>query len=99
MAQPDAKQIEEVLERHGMSQLLPVQLVARRLGCTVWGTRLYRKYGDANVQIQIYSFLDEPESIVDYEEEITALTSESESATCLVRNERDDDWGILVTCA
>jgi hypothetical protein len=98
MAEPDAEQVKEILERHGMSQLWPVQLVARRLGCTVWRTRLYRKYGDANVQVQIYSFLDEPESIVDYAEEITALTSESESATSLVRDERDDDWGILVTC-
>ena len=57
MAEPDAEQVAEILERHGMSKLLPVQFVGRRLGCTVWGTRLYRKYGDANVQIQIYSFL------------------------------------------
>jgi len=98
MPDPDKEQAEALLTEHGMSQLLPVQFLARRLGCTIWQTRLYRKYGDANVQVQIYLFREEPESVVDFEEDFTALTDDFETETTLVKSVRTDDCGILVTC-
>jgi len=98
MSEIGIDKVEALLTQQAMSQLLPVQFLARRLGCTVWQTRLYRKYGDAVVQVQIYAFQDEPESVVDFEEDLTALTSEFETATALVRSVRTEDYGILVTC-
>jgi hypothetical protein len=92
-------QVEQLLKDRGLSKLLPVHFLARRTGCEVWGGNLFTTYGDAAAQIQVYAFCNEPESIVDFEEEITALTDESGSRRVLVRELRDEDWGILITCA
>jgi hypothetical protein len=90
--------IENLLKEHHLEKFLPVSAAGRRLGCTVWNSRLLTRFGDADAQIQVYSLGREPEAIVNYEEEITALEDAS-SGRKLVREIRNPDWGILVTCA
>ena len=98
MPDPNSQQIEQLLRAHGLSDLLPVHWVARRPGCIVLGARLLTASGDADAQVQLYNFRDEPEAIVDFEEEITLLTSGSGSGRALAQEVRDQEWGILITC-
>jgi hypothetical protein len=92
----DQTAAERILVEHGLADLLPVRFVARRRACTVWQLGLFAPYGDAPAEVQIYELREDPVSVVDFEEEITALGDSSERA--LVRELRDSDWGILVTC-
>jgi hypothetical protein len=92
----DQTAAEKILAEHGLAELLPARLVARRRGCTVWQLGLFAPYGDASAEVQIYPLREDPVSVVDLEEEITAMGDSSERT--LVRELRDSDWGILVTC-
>jgi hypothetical protein len=92
----DQTSAESILAEHGLADLLPARLVARRRACTVWQLGLFAPYGDAPAEVQIYELREDPVSVVDFEEEVTAIGDSSERA--LVRELRDSDWGILVTC-
>ncbi len=92
----DQAAAEKILAAHGLAALLPAQLVARRRACTVWQLGLFSPYGDARAEVQIYPLGEDPVSVTDLEEEITALEDSSERA--LVHELRDFDWGILVIC-
>src|SRR4051812_9520190 len=98
MPDPSPQHVEQLLRAHGLSDLLPVHWIARRPGCIVLGARLLTASGDADAQIQLYNFCDEPEAIVDFEEEITLLTGDSVSGRALARDVRTQEWGILITC-
>lgn len=88
---------EKILAEHGMEGLLPARLLARRRACTVWELGLCTPYGDGKAEAQIYLLREDPASVADLEEEITALEDSCERA--LIRHLRDSDRGILVTCS
>jgi hypothetical protein len=90
-------EVERVLREAGLARLLPVRRMTRRPGCLVFGTRVHTSRGDADVDIQVYRFDIEPETIADYEEEVTALTRGEEFRPILLREIRDRQHGILVT--
>ena len=96
MTELNKSEVEQLLTGRGLAALLPVRRAGRRLGCTVWDARLLTPYGDADSQIQVYLLGRQPESVVDLEEEITALTDAASSRT-LVREIRDEEWVILIT--
>src|SRR5262245_11238236 len=98
MPEIDEGSINVLLTDRGLAAILPVRRAGRRLGCTVWEARITTNFGDAPVQIQVYPLAAEPESVVDLEEEITALAS-PRSPRRVARELRDSEWAILVTCA
>ena len=98
MDEIDRSTVDRLLTERGLAALLPVHPVARRLGCTLWDTRVLTVYGDADAQIQVYSLGQQPECFVDMQEEITALI-DGPSGRVLVKEMQDDMWGILITCA
>src|SRR5271165_3347559 len=92
----DRAAAEKLLAEHGLAELLPATLIASRPGCTVWQLSLFSPYGDATAEVQIYPLAEDPASVADLEEEITAVEDSSDRA--LARELRDSNWGILVIC-
>jgi hypothetical protein len=97
MTEADEKVAAQLLTDRGLGDLLPVHRLARRPGCTLWKAELFSPYGDAAAEIQIYPLGESPVSVVDMEEEITALLEDS-AERVLAHKVRDEQWGILVTC-
>ncbi len=90
-------QARKLLSDRDLEELLPLVLVAHRQGCAVWSAKLFTPYGDARAEIQIYPLREDPVTVVDMEEEITAL--ERSPSRALVHEVRDNECGILVTCS
>lgn len=97
MTEINEKLVAGLLRDNGVERLLPVRRVGARPGCTVWEGRMDAPYGDASFQVLVYPLSATPESYLDLEEEITALSANS-SERSLVRQLRNEDWAILITC-
>lgn len=90
--------IGQLFTDNGISRLFPVTHVTNRPGCSVWQSRLYSNFGDADCQIHVYDFRNEPASIVDLEEEIASL-ADADHPQSIVAELRNEETGILVLCA
>lgn len=87
----------KILSDRGLKAFIPLNLVAHRAGCDVWRSKLFTPYGDAEAEIQIYPLKQDPVTVVDMEEEAGAL--ERSASRALAHEIRDEEYGILVTCA
>jgi hypothetical protein len=96
--------IEFLLQAAGFERLRPVLYESSINDIEIWTGTLKSGWGSAKFEVRAYSFDNQPNLVVDYEEEKQALTSGRtqtagwNEARVLLCAKRAPDVGILLTC-
>jgi hypothetical protein len=93
-----------LLNDMGMKELVPnLEYIRDRERSRVWNSKLYTSVGDANIEIIVYPFENEPGLVVDYEEEVATfhafatMKDRWNRVPELILEKRTSEIGILIT--